>query len=93
MSPLLVALCYGSAIVISLFLLWYFGSFSWLLHAAAVALALLIGLIPMTERWNAPVYTLATGWVFLLLLTWGAVGVVLRAIHFDKPYRTHHLHH
>lgn len=93
MSPLLVALCYGSAIAISLLLLWYFGSLSWLLHAAAVVLAFLIGLTPLSEPWNTPAYTLAVGWAFLLLLTWGSAGLVLRLIHYDKMFRPHSWHH
>src|SRR4051794_5385454 len=93
MSPLLVALCYSSAIAVSLLLLWYFGCSFWLLHAAGVVAAFAIGLIPMSEPWNTPINTLAVGWVFLLLLSWGAGGLILRLIHYDKSFHAHSLHH
>ena len=74
MSPLLVASCYGSAIAVSLLLLWRFGAKRLLLHLAAIGAALAVGLTPLPSPWNTPTGTLVVGWVFLFLLFWGAGG-------------------
>jgi hypothetical protein len=89
MSPLLVVLCYGSAMAISLLLLWHFGAVSWLLHSAALVLAFVIGLTPMPETWTGVAYTLAVGWAFLLLFVWGIGGLLLKLIHVDRHFSMH----
>jgi hypothetical protein len=81
MSPVLVALCYGSAIAASLFLLWYFGAKHWYWHALSVIASLVIGLTPMNEFWHTPYMTLVVGWVFLFLFCWGLVAPVFALSH------------
>lgn len=73
-SSYVVALCYGSALVIPLFLLWHFGVRHWLWHAASIVLALVIGLVPMPEALNGPWATLTVGWFFIGFFVWGAAA-------------------
>jgi len=95
MSPVNVALCYGSAIVISLFLLWYFGSKPWYIHALSVGIALTMGAVPLSGYWATPAGNLSIGWAFLLLFVWGAVGPVMTLVNAARHYHQHHqvMHH
>jgi lysylphosphatidylglycerol synthetase-like protein (DUF2156 family) len=87
----LVALCYGSAMVLSLYLLWHFGVKRWYWHVLSVLLALAIGLVPLREPWNGPATTLVVGWVFIFLAVWGlaAAGFTVR----EHPPYMHYKHH
>ena len=71
MSPALVALCYGSAMALSLYLLWHYGAKPWYWHVLSVLLALSIGSLPMRGIWSEPGMTLLVGWVFVFLMVWG----------------------
>jgi hypothetical protein len=74
MSPLLVALCYGSATLLSLYLLWHFGAKHWYWHVLSIAVALAIGLTPMPSILIYNYLTLVVGWIFLFLFLWGAAA-------------------
>jgi hypothetical protein len=89
MSSLVVASCYGSAIAVSLALLWYFGARSWYWHLLSVCAALALGLTPLPPAWNAPQMTLAVGWVFLFLFVWGVVGPLFAFSHHHPHFRSH----
>ena len=89
MSSLVVASCYGSAIAISLTLLWYFGARSWYWHALAVCGALALGLTPLPPAMNTPEMTLVVGWAFLFLFVWGMVAPVFALVHHDPHFRSH----
>jgi hypothetical protein len=71
MSPVLVALCYGSATLFSLYLLWHFGVKPWWSHALSVAIAFSLGFARLPAFFDTPNMTLAVGWVFIFLLLWG----------------------
>lgn len=88
MSPFLVALCYGSAALLSLAVLWRFGAFRWYFHLAAIAVALWIGFIPLTGVWSQPHMTLLVGWFFTVLFLWGIGGPLFAVMH----QRPHHFH-
>jgi hypothetical protein len=91
MSPVLVALCYGSATVFSLFLLWYFGVKSWWWHALSVAAALTLGLVRLPTFFDTPEMTLAVGWFFIFLLFWGLGAALLGIAHTPQRWiRRHH---
>ena len=79
MSPLLVASCYGSATLLSLYLLWHFGAKHWYWHALSIAAALAVGLTPMPDILSNPSLTLLVGWLFTVLFLWGAGAPVLIA--------------
>jgi hypothetical protein len=90
MSPVLVALCYGSAMVVSLFLVWHFGAKRWYLHGLSIAAALAIGSIPLSGPWGTPSGTLAVGWVFILLMMWGVGGALYAIAHYGgRPHKEH----
>lgn len=91
MSSLVVASCYGSAIAVSLALLWYFGARSWYWHVLSLGGALAIGLTPLPPAWNSPEMTLLVGWVFLLLFLWGVLAPVFALSH-HRPHFPPHAH-
>jgi hypothetical protein len=68
--------CYGSAVLVSLYLLWHFGQLRWYWHAMSVGLALAIGFFPGNEFLSRPDVTLATGWFFVALFIWGLAAPV-----------------
>lgn len=89
MSPYLVALCYSSALALALVLLWYFGPKHWYWHVLSVVAALALGMVPLPGPWSSPEATLAVGWVFLFLFTWGIAGPFFVLAH-HPPFHGHH---
>jgi len=71
MNPLVVLLTYGGAVCLALFLLYWFGTQRWYWHLASVAAAVAIGLAPPIESFRGAVADLVTGFIFVLLFTWG----------------------
>ena len=86
MSPILVALCYGSATLLSLYLLWRFGVKSWWWHALSVSLAVALGGARLPAFFNTPNMTLAVGWVFILLLLWGIAAQLFILAHHPRRW-------
>ena len=86
MSPLLVALCYGSATLLSLYLLWHFGAKRWYWHVLSIVVALAIGLTPMPTILIHQSMTLVVGWIFALLFIWGVAAPLF-------AYRQHFTFH
>jgi hypothetical protein len=80
MSSILVALCYGSAMAASLYLLWHFGVKSLYWHLLVAALALGIGSIPLGEFWGRADMTLVVGWAFTFLFIWGLGGLIVNGL-------------
>ena len=91
MSPLLVASCYGSAVVLALAALWYFGAKRWWWHVLSIGLALFIGLTPLREPFNQPSWTLVVGWLFCFFFLWGFAAPIVAAI--QHPPHFHLRHH
>ena len=75
MSPLIVVLCYGSAVGLALVMLWYSGPKSWYLHLLGIAAAIGAGSVPLSGYWSTPDGTLRVGFAFLFLLFWGVGGL------------------
>ncbi|MBS1874890.1 MAG: hypothetical protein JSU00_16855 [Acidobacteria bacterium] len=90
MSALLVFTVYGTAALIALAALWRFGVQHWYWHTASVAAAFAIGLAPLPEPWNQPVYTLVVGWLFTALFLWGIGAPVVAALHHSPDMHLHH---
>ena len=88
MSTFLVGLCYGSALVVALGLLWYFGPARWYWHLLSSLAALALGMYPMSGSWNTPAGTLAIGWVFIVLFVW-AIAAPVFALSDQHPHRHH----
>ena len=76
MSSSLVALCYGSALLLALILLWRFGVKSWYWHVLSLAAAVAVGLTPLPQSLNTPQGTLGVGWVFVFLVVWAVAAPV-----------------
>ena len=92
MSSSLVALCYGSAIVASLLLLWRFGATHWYWHLFSALAALALGLTPLPSAFNTFGMTLLVGWVFLFLFMWGAAAPVFSYLGHHGGQLGHHAH-
>lgn len=86
MSSLYVLLAYACAFGLASFLLYWFGHTLWQWHAAAVGLALIIGIMPPLSR--GPLYDLAIGSAFILAFTWGAGGAFVS--HAHRPHHPRH---
>jgi hypothetical protein len=77
MSPILATVCYGSAIVVSIYLLWHFGVQQWYWHALSILAAFALGLAPLPAVFNRTEFTLVVGWAFTALFVWGVAAPVV----------------
>jgi hypothetical protein len=84
MFQLVAMAVYGTSLILSLGLLYYFGSKAWYWHALSVMVAVAIGLAPTPEALWGKVYDLTVGFVFTFLLLWGVLPLApfLRAPHY-----------
>lgn len=87
-SSTLVALCYGSALVLALVLLWCFGAARWYWHLFSFLAAFAVGLTPLPAALNTPVATLGVGWVFTFLFIWGITAPLFVLSH-QHPHLGH----
>jgi hypothetical protein len=91
MSPTLVTLCYGSALVLASLLLWHFGVRHWYWHVFSFGAAMALGLTPLPQVFNTPNMTLLVGWVFTFLFVWGIGGGIKVLIeHAPQAGHRHH---
>jgi hypothetical protein len=87
MSFLLAVLIYLAALGVPIFLLYWFGSQSWYLHAAALAASIGLGFLPIPTGVQGPLFDLIFGFTFVVLLVWGAGGIIF------LNAEGHHGHH
>ena len=92
MSATLVAVCYGSAAILSLGFLWYFGVKHWYWHVFSLVAALALGLARLPDPFNQPTYTLGVGWVFTFLFLWGVAAPVVAALKHSPDIHLRHHH-
>ncbi len=85
MNPWIVALAYLTAVACASVLLYWFGPKAWYWHVLSVVAALALGLIPVPHEVRGPAVDLTIGFMFLLLLIWGA-----GAPFADRPHRERH---
>jgi hypothetical protein len=90
MSPILVALCYGSAAVVALYVIWHFGVKHWYWHALSILAAFALGLAPLPEPFTRPEYTLAVGWMFTALFLWGVAAPIVSVVHHTPDLHVEH---
>ena len=90
MSMYIVGLCYGSAVVVAVLLLWFFGTMRWIWHMLSLLTALAIRVYPLPASLSTPVGTIAVGCMFLFLLVWGVAApfFVLRHQHPNRPHQS-----
>ena len=84
MFTMLAILVYLVAMAIPIYLLHRCHSQPWYWHALALAAGIAMGLVPIPPEMQKPAYDLVFGFVFIVLLTWGAGGLIF--------HRTHHGH-
>jgi hypothetical protein len=64
------------AFAIPVYLLYRFGSHSWIWHTLALAAALGLGFLPTPPEWKTKTFDLLFGSVFMFLLVWGIGGLL-----------------
>ena len=85
MSGMLAVLVYLLAMGIPIYLLYRFHSQAWYWHLLSVLAAVGMGFAPIPSSLQKPEFDLLFGFVFIMLMIWGAGGLIL--------YRTHDTHH
>jgi len=81
MNPTLVILSYSLAAILAFGALYFFHSRRWYWHAAAVVVALAIGLKPIPAEWNTPQMDVAIGAILVFLVFWGVFAPLFRHHH------------
>jgi hypothetical protein len=83
MSLAIVTFSYGVTLILALGLLYLFGALRWYWHTLSLAVALILGTIPMRvfDAWLSPVFDLAYGNVIVFLLIWGICAPFFRYHH------------
>lgn len=92
MPTAIVFSVYACSAFLALFLLYQFRAIHWYLHVLSVALALVIGLMPIPAVWHVPVIELMFGAVFLFLFVWGICAPMFpghRGHHHHRPTAHH----
>jgi hypothetical protein len=85
MFAMLAVLVYLLAMGIPIYLLYRFHPQAWYWHTLSVLAALAMGLIPIPFAFQKPEFDLLFGFIFILLMFWGAGGLIFfRAHHHEK---------
>jgi hypothetical protein len=84
MFSLLAVVVYLAALGFPIYLLIQFHSQAWYWHALAVIAALALGLVPMPAWLQAQSFDLLLGFVFIVLMVWGAGGLIMFRMHHEK---------
>jgi hypothetical protein len=87
---MIVAACYGSAALLALLALWYFGVKKFYWHALSIVAAFAIGLVHLPEEFTSPNYTLVIGWLFVFLFLWGVAAPVVAVLRHPPQFHLHH---
>ena len=85
MFGMLAVLVYLLAMGIPIYLLYRFQSQAWYWHTLSVLAAIGLGFTPIPDEFQKPEFDLVFGFVFIVLMIWGAGGLIL--------FRTHHHAH
>jgi hypothetical protein len=89
MFGMLAVLVYLLAMGIPIFLLYHFHSQAWYWHTLSVMAAVAMGFVPIPTAFQKPEFDLLFGFVFILLMIWGAGGLIL----FRTQHAPHHEKH
>ena len=77
MFGMLAVLVYLLAMGIPIYLLYKFHSQAWYWHVLCVLGAIAMGFVPIPASLQKPTFDLIFGFVFILLMVWGAGGLIL----------------
>lgn len=91
MFSMLAVLVYLAAIGIPSWLLYRYGSQAWYWHGVSLACGVSLGFVPIPTSLQGQFYDLALGFVFILLLIWGAGGLIF--FHSPAHGPGHHATH
>jgi hypothetical protein len=88
MSLAIVTFTYAVTLILALGLLYLFGPRRWYWHVVSVAVALVLGVIPMSvyDAWVSPVFDLAYGNLIVFLLMWGICAPFFRHHHMPPVH-------
>ena len=84
MSGIVAVLVYLIALGLPIFLLYRFGIQTWYWHVLAVIASVGLGFVPIPPELQKPGFDLLLGSLFIMLMIWGAGGLIL--------YRRHEHH-
>ena len=85
MFGIAAVLVYLLAMGIPIYLLYRFHSQHWYWHTLALLAAIALGFIPIPANLQKPEFDMLFGFTFIVLMIWGAGGLIL--------YRGHHTPH
>jgi hypothetical protein len=90
MSLEIVTFTYAVTLILALSLLYLFGPLRWYWHGLSVAVALILGMIPMRlyGEWVSPFFDLAYGNLIVFLFLWGICAPFFR--HYHMPPVRHY---
>ena len=81
MPVILAVLVYLAAFGVPIYLLHRFHAQQWTWHVLAVAVTVGLGLVPAPPQLISPGFDLCFGFVFTVLVVWGAGGLILYSTH------------
>jgi thiol:disulfide interchange protein len=90
MFGMLAVLVYLLAMGIPIFLLYRFHSQAWYWHTLSVLAAIALGFTPIPVEFQKPEFDLLFGFVFIVLMIWGAGGLILFRQHHHTPHHEKH---
>ena len=89
MFGMLAVLIYLLAMGMPIFLLYRFHSQAWYWHSLSVLAAITLGFTPMPFALQKPEFDLLFGFTFIVLMIWGAGGLIMFRPHHQPHHRTH----
>jgi hypothetical protein len=89
MFSVLAILVYLAAIGIPIWLVYEYGTVSWYWHCLALAAAIGLGFLPIPAILQGPAYDLLFGFAFIVLMMWGAGGIIFYHLHGHHAKHRH----
>ena len=90
MFGMLAVLVYLLAMGFPIYLLYRFHSQAWYWHTLSVLGAIALGFIPIPFEYQKPEFDLLFGFTFIVLMIWGAGGLILFRPQHHTPHHEKH---
>ncbi len=87
MSSSFVLLAYVGAFLFAVVCMYLIGHVRWYWHAAAIVVALGLGLMPPVQGWQGPQFDMIVGSAFILLFTWGVGQPIYDALNLPRFHK------